>query len=91
MDLEHCLHWLQLEPTHRLLNYLHWLQLEPTHLLLHYLHWLQLEPTHLLLHYLHWLQLEPTHLLVLDHSRPLPAGSFVVAFMLRSRAPDQRL
>jgi hypothetical protein len=44
MDLEHCLHWLHLEPTHLLyytgytwspLTYctIHWLHLEPTHLL----------------------------------------------------------
>jgi hypothetical protein len=29
MDLQHCLHWLHLEPTH-LLHY--WLHYEPTHL-----------------------------------------------------------
>jgi hypothetical protein len=38
MDLEHCPHWLHLEPNHLLYYYcLHWLHLEPTHLLvLHY-------------------------------------------------------
>jgi hypothetical protein len=28
MDLQHYLHWLQVEPTHQVL---HWLHLEPTH------------------------------------------------------------
>jgi hypothetical protein len=64
MDLEHCLHWLHLEPTLNSTTLAILGAHSPT-----VLHWLHLEPTHLQYYNgytwspftVHWLHLEPTH------------------------------